>query len=96
MKNPSPTESTVNLSHLNAACKRVGLKMLKGNRDKRKINTPDGLITTSGKKFVWHLYVIPMMGPTLGKITESPILYTYWPPHRTPRSSLTHWAGGAF
>eukprot|EP00962_Isochrysis_galbana_P023718 scaffold7192_cov135-Isochrysis_galbana.AAC.2 len=39
--------------------------MVKGNREKRKINTPDGLINTSGKKFVWHLYVIPMMGPTL-------------------------------
>eukprot|EP00962_Isochrysis_galbana_P023201 scaffold6974_cov98-Isochrysis_galbana.AAC.2 len=44
----------VNLSHLNAACKRAGLKMVKGNREKRKINTPDGLITTSGKKFVWQ------------------------------------------
>jgi len=40
--------------------------MLKGNREKRKINTPEGLLTTAGKKFVWHLYVIPMMGPTLG------------------------------
>eukprot|EP00962_Isochrysis_galbana_P016507 scaffold4733_cov118-Isochrysis_galbana.AAC.1 len=42
--------------------------MLKGNREKRKINTPEGLITTTGKKFVWHLYVVPMVvvGPTLG------------------------------
>lgn len=40
--------------------------MLKGNREKRKINTNDGLITTAGKKIVWHLYVIPMTGPTLG------------------------------
>eukprot|EP00962_Isochrysis_galbana_P037153 scaffold12959_cov116-Isochrysis_galbana.AAC.1 len=40
--------------------------MVKGNREKRKINTPDGLINTSGKKFVWHIYVVPMMGPTLG------------------------------
>jgi len=40
--------------------------MLKGNREKRKINTPEGLLTTTGKKFVWHLYVVPMVGPTLG------------------------------
>jgi len=56
----------VNLSHLSKACARVGLRMAKGNREKRKINTNDGLITTVGKKFVWHLYVIPMAGPTLG------------------------------
>jgi hypothetical protein len=40
--------------------------MLKGNREKRKINTNEGLIITTGKKFVWHLYVLPMMGPALG------------------------------
>eukprot|EP00962_Isochrysis_galbana_P044297 scaffold17139_cov123-Isochrysis_galbana.AAC.7 len=58
----------VNLSHLSKACARVGLRMLKANREKRKINTNDGLITTAGKKFVWvwHLYVIPMAGPILG------------------------------
>eukprot|EP00962_Isochrysis_galbana_P020947 scaffold6151_cov129-Isochrysis_galbana.AAC.4 len=64
--NDKSIANRINLSHLNNACKRVGLKMVKGNREKRKINTPDGLINTSGKKFVWHLYVIPMMGPTLG------------------------------
>jgi len=55
--NDKSIANRVNLYHFNAACKRVGLKMLKGNREKRKINTPEGLITTSGKKFVWHLYV---------------------------------------
>jgi len=62
--NDKTIANRVNLSHLNNACKRVGLKMVKGNREKRKINTPDGLINTSGKKFVWHLYVVPIMGPT--------------------------------
>eukprot|EP00962_Isochrysis_galbana_P029613 scaffold9490_cov128-Isochrysis_galbana.AAC.1 len=60
--NEKSIANRVNLSHLNAACKRAGLKMVKGNREKRKINTPDGLITTSGKKFVWHLYVMPHRG----------------------------------
>src|SRR6056297_3187257 len=64
--NDKSIANRVNLSHFNNACKRVGLKMVKGNREKRKINTPDGLINTSGKKFVWHIYVVPMMGPTLG------------------------------
>jgi hypothetical protein len=53
--NDKSIANRVNLSHFNNACKRVGLKMVKGNREKRKINTPDGLINTSGKKFVWHL-----------------------------------------
>eukprot|EP00962_Isochrysis_galbana_P025515 scaffold7878_cov126-Isochrysis_galbana.AAC.6 len=53
--NEKSIANRVNLSHFNAACKRVGLKMVKGNREKRKINTPDGLITTSGKKFVWRV-----------------------------------------
>eukprot|EP00962_Isochrysis_galbana_P020657 scaffold6050_cov107-Isochrysis_galbana.AAC.1 len=61
--NDKSIANRVNLSHFNNACKRVGLKMVKGNREKRKINTPDGLINTSGKKFVWYIYVVPMMGP---------------------------------
>jgi len=54
--NDKSIANRINLSHFNNACKRVGLKMVKGNREKRKINTPDGLINTSGKKFVWHIY----------------------------------------
>jgi hypothetical protein len=51
---------------LNQACARSKIRMLKGNRDKRKINMNEGLIITTGEKIVWHLYVLPMMGPALG------------------------------
>jgi hypothetical protein len=40
--------------------------MLKGNREKLKIATNEGLVNTSGKKFIWHLYVVPKEGNVFG------------------------------
>jgi hypothetical protein len=59
-------EGRITIGILNKACARSNIRMLKGNREKRKINTNEGLIVTAGKKIVWHLYVLPMMGPALG------------------------------
>jgi hypothetical protein len=39
--------------------------MLKGNQERLKMATKEGLVATGGKKFVWHLYVIPKVGPAM-------------------------------
>jgi hypothetical protein len=56
----------IGLGHLKKMCDRAELTMLKGNQERLKMATKEGLVATGGKKFVWHLYVIPKVGPAMG------------------------------
>jgi hypothetical protein len=56
----------VGLGHLKKMCDRAELTMLKGNQERLNMATKEGRVATGGKKFVWHLYVIPKGGPAMG------------------------------
>jgi exonuclease III len=56
----------VGLGHIKAAMHRAGLNMIKGNRERIKIATSQGLLLTQGRTFVFHTYGVPFTGNTLG------------------------------
>jgi hypothetical protein len=56
----------IGLGHLKKMCDRAELTMLKGNQERLKMATKEGLVSTGGRKFVWHLYVSPKVGSAMG------------------------------
>jgi hypothetical protein len=56
----------VGLNHFKLGLLEAGLRMVTANRERRKIGTTVGLLATAGKKFIWHVYVVPITGPIFG------------------------------
>jgi hypothetical protein len=56
----------VGLNRFKQGLLKAGLRMITANRERRKIDTASGLLSTGGKKFIWHVYVLPITGPTYG------------------------------
>jgi hypothetical protein len=56
----------VGLNHFKLGLLEAGLRMVTANRERRKIDTTAGLLATAGEKFIWHVYVVPITGPTFG------------------------------
>jgi hypothetical protein len=56
----------VGLNHFKVGLLEAGLRIVTANRERRKIDTTAGLLATAGKKFIWHVYVVSITGPTFG------------------------------
>jgi hypothetical protein len=56
----------VGITHFKKGLLDAGLRTVTANRERRKIDTSAGLLATAGKKFIWHIYVLPITGPTFG------------------------------
>jgi hypothetical protein len=56
----------VGITHFKKGLLDAGLRMVTANRERRKIDTSAGLLATAGKKFIWHIYVLPITSPTFG------------------------------